>query len=297
MRTLPAGMQDHLDSRTTTLCHCWRLTPRNGGAMGFTDHDRTLTFDGTTFEADAGFDASAVQSSLGLTVDNLDAAGALSSARLSEERILAGDFDNAAIELWRVNWQDVSQRVLMRKGNLGEVTRGAGAFTAELRGIAHYLNQAEGRLYRYGCDAVLGDARCGVNADATAFSVTGVVAASSENRRLTVTGAESFAEDWFARGVAAFTSGANTGRSAVVKHHRIEAGAAVIELWQPMGMAVVPGDQVKLTAGCDKQFSTCRVKFANAANFRGFPHIPGDDFVLNYARRGDPANDGQSLSA
>ena len=37
--------------------------------------------------------------------------------------------------------------------------------------------------------------------------------------------------------------------------------------------------------GCDKRFETCRRTFANAINFRGFPDIPGDDFL--FARPGE----------
>jgi len=33
---------------------------------------------------------------------------------------------------------------------------------------------------------------------------------------------------------------------------------------------------------CDKRFATCRDRFANGINFRGFPHIPGNDFVIAY---------------
>ena len=33
-------------------------------------------------------------------------------------------------------------------------------------------------------------------------------------------------------------------------------------------------------ATCDNRFGTCRDVFANASNFRGFPDMPGDDFVL-----------------
>jgi hypothetical protein len=47
-------------------------------------------------------------------------------------------------------------------------------------------------------------------------------------------------------------------------------------------------------AGCDKLFSTCRTKFDNAENFRGFPHMPGNDFTLSYAR-GSDRNTGAAL--
>jgi len=50
-----------------------------------------------------------------------------------------------------------------------------------------------------------------------------------------------------------------------------------------------------VTAGCDKRFDTCRNRFNNAVNFRGFPHIPGNDFVIRYAVEGEPGNDGGSL--
>ncbi|MEM9938102.1 MAG: DUF2163 domain-containing protein [Pseudomonadota bacterium] len=32
---------------------------------------------------------------------------------------------------------------------------------------------------------------------------------------------------------------------------------------------------------CDQSFETCRDVFANTENFRGFPHMPGPDFVLS----------------
>jgi len=32
---------------------------------------------------------------------------------------------------------------------------------------------------------------------------------------------------------------------------------------------------------CDKRFATCRDVFSNAENFRGFPHMPGNDAVIS----------------
>lgn len=283
MRALPDGLADHLASGATTLCHCWRVELRGGEVMGFTDHDRTLSFDGVTYEAETGFTATEIESSLGLAVDNAEASGALSSARLSEARLAAGDFDGAAVELWRVNWQAVDQRLLLKRGVVGEVTRGRGFFTAEVRGLSHALNQAKGRLFQYGCDALLGDARCGVDLDSPDFSAEVAVNACSERRHLVVSGAQGFAAGFFAQGTWRFLSGANAGRQGQVKFHRLRAGGAEIELWQPLPSAAAAGDRLLLRAGCDRQFATCRAKFDNAARFRGFPHMPGDDFVMSYA--------------
>ncbi len=288
MRGLAAGLASHLASGATTLCHCWKLSPRNGSALGFTDHDRDLTFDGVTFEAQAGFEASEIESSLGLSVDNLDASGALDSHQLDAEKLRSGYFDHATIEIWRVNWQDVAMRVLLRKGHLGEVTHGGTGFTAEVRGLSHVLNQSKGRVFQFGCDAALGDARCGVNLEAPALRLASTIITSADNRRFSATGLDSFADGWFSLGTLTWASGLNAGRLEEVKSHR----GGVIELWQAAGFAVDEGDSFILQAGCDKQFATCKAKFSNSDNFRGFPHLPGTDFVSSFAAREDQNNNG-----
>ena len=289
MKTLVPELQAHLQTGTTTLCYCWRLTLRSGEKMGFTDHDETVVFDGTNFEAQAGYTSSEVESSLGLSVDNLEASGALSSTRISDTRLNAGDFDHAQIEVWKVNWVDASQRVLQRKGHLGEVSYGQGHFKAEVRGLAHLLNQPKGRLYHYGCDAVLGDTRCG--ASLTTFTTTATISAVRENS-FDLSGIAGFADDWFTRGQLVFQSAANLGKAVDVKRHRAVLGITRIDLWAAPKFSVTAGEQVNLIAGCDKQFATCRTKFANAQNFRGFPHMPGSDFVMSVAALSDPNNNG-----
>jgi uncharacterized phage protein (TIGR02218 family) len=288
MKTLNAGLQAHLDTGTTTLCSCWKLTLRSGESLGFTDHDETLILDGVSFEAQAGFSASEIQSTLGFAVDNLEVSGALQSGRLDETRLKAGDYDHAAIEIWRVNWQDVSQRLLQRKGHLGEVSYGQGHFKAEVRGLAHLLNQPRGRLFQFGCDAQLGDVRCGANVTSATFRGTGTVAAVRDNS-LDVSGLTGFADDWFTRGTMSFAG----GRTVAVKRHRALTIRTQIDLWQAPKFLISVGDAVVVTAGCDKQFATCKAKFGNALNFRGFPHMPGSDFVLAVAS-GTGTNNGAS---
>jgi uncharacterized phage protein (TIGR02218 family) len=286
MKTLPPGLQAHLDSGVTTLCWCWRLTRRDGAKLGFTDHDRDLVFDGTTFEAATGFTASEIKDTVGLSVDNLEVESALTSDRLSEEHLAAGLYDDARVEIFRVNWQAPEQRVLMRTGSLGEVSRSGASFRAEVRGLAHYLQQPKGRLFQYTCDADLGDVRCGINLAAASYRGTGTIAAATSARSFTATGLDGFADGWFTRGLVILTSGANAGRAIEVKRHAKRDGVVTVELWQEPAQAPVTGDTFTVTAGCDKHLATCRAKFANTVNFRGFPHMPGNDFVTSYVRRG-----------
>jgi uncharacterized phage protein (TIGR02218 family) len=288
MKSLPLAFQSHLDSGATTLAWCWRVTRNDGTAFGFTDHDRDLAFDGTTFEAATGFTASEIKDALGLSVDNLEVSSALKSDRLDEDDLAAGLYDDAAIEIWRVNWADPDSRVLMRSGSLGEVRRSGAAFTAEVRGLAHYLQQPKGRLYQSGCDADLGDARCGVDLDDPDFRGTGTVIAAASNRQFTASGLDAFEEGWFTRGLVTFASGVNANRSREVKRHTLAGTVATIELWQPMALDIAADDTFTVTAGCDKRFATCQSKFDNAVNFRGFPHMPGPDYILAVARPGEP---------
>lgn len=293
MKSLVAGLQAHLDTGATTLAWCWKVERRDGEKFGFTDHDRTLTFDGVDFEAATGFTASEIVSSLNLSIDNLEVESALSSDRIEDDDLTAGRWDDATVELWRVNWANTAQRVLMRKGSLGEVTRGSIAFRAEIRGLAHRLNQEQGRIFQRTCDAKFGDGRC--KFDAATVTGSGSVDAVTANRIVSVSGLGAFAEGWFSFGELVWTSGANDGVKVEIRRHALTDGVVQLTLWQAAPLAIVEGDTFSIVAGCDKTFDTCKAKFANASNFRGFPHIPGNDQALSVAKQDDPANDGRSL--
>jgi uncharacterized phage protein (TIGR02218 family) len=283
MKQLPVGLQDHLDSGATTLCWCWRVTRRDAVRLGFTDHDRDVTFDGTTFEAAAGFTASEMRDSVGLNVDNLEVQSALSSERLGEADLAAGLYDDARVEIFRVNWSEPAQRVLMRSGSLGEVRRAGLNFTAEIRGLSHYLQQQKGRLYQFTCDADLGDGRCKVLTSSPLYRGEGAIVSVASERRFAASGLDSFASDWFSRGLLTFTSGAASGQSIEVRGHSRVGDAVWVELWAPARGPLLPEQSFVVTAGCDKHLATCKAKFANVANFRGFPHMPGNDFVTSFA--------------
>lgn len=286
MKQLPAGLAEHIASGATTLCWCWRLTRRDGLKLGFTDHDRDVEFDGTVFEAAAGMTASEIRDSVGLSVDNLEVTSAMTSERLAEADLAAGLYDNAAVEIFRVNWAAPDERILMRSGNLGEVKRSRLAFAAEVRGLAHHLQETKGRLYQYPCDADLGDARCGVALDTATFRGTGAIAEVLSPRRFTASGLDTFANGWFTHGLLTFTSGAAEDQAVEVKSHSRVAGIVTVELWSRARLPLEPEQTFTVTAGCDKRLATCRNKFANAVNFRGFPHMPGNDFLTVVSRPG-----------
>jgi len=295
MKTLPAGLAASLATGVTTLAWCWRLERRDTSVLGFTDHDLDLNFDGVTYKAASGLTASAWAASTGLAVDTIDAHGALSSAALSEDDLARGLWDGATIEVWRVDWSNISDRVMMFAGSIGEVERGSLAFRAELRSLAHALNQPRGRIFSATCDADVGDTRCGVDLGLAANSANGSVTSLIEPRsKFSTSSLSAFAQNWFSRGLLTWTSGANAGAKMEVKRHMLSGADAVVELVQDMPFDIGTGDQFSLKAGCDKTISTCKAKFDNVLNFRGFPHMPGNDWVTAYPNRGD-GNDGGAL--
>ena len=294
MKNLSPALQAHLDDGTTTLSWCWRISRSDGVALGFTDHDRALAFDGTTFEPESGFAASEIRAGSDLAVDAQDATGVLTSDRITETDILDGRWDNAAVELWRVNWADTSQRVLLRRGAVGQIRRGRMAFVAEVRSLAHVLGQTVGRTFQAGCDASLGDARCGIDLENAVYKGTGVVTDLLRDRAFMASGLSGFDAGWFTSGTLTWTSGANAGRITEVLAHGLDGSIATLTLLEAPVRAVAEGDGFIARAGCDKRIATCSVKFANTANFRGFPNIPGQDAVLRYASQ-DGGHEGNVL--
>jgi uncharacterized phage protein (TIGR02218 family) len=294
VKNLSPALQAHLDDGTTTLSWCWRISRADDVALGFTDHDRTLAFDGTEFEPDSGFAASEVRSGSDLAVDAQDATGVLTSDRITETDILDGRWDNAAVELWRVNWADTSQRVLLRRGAVGQIRRGRMAFVAEVRSLAHVLGQTVGRTFQAGCDAALGDARCGIDLENTIYKGTGIVTDLLRDRAFMASGLSGFDAGWFTSGTITWTTGANAGRITEVLSHGLADAIATLTLLEAPVRAIAEGDSFVARAGCDKRIATCGAKFANVASFRGFPNIPGQDAVLRYAGQ-DGGHEGNVL--
>ncbi|MEL6168219.1 MAG: DUF2163 domain-containing protein [Pseudomonadota bacterium] len=286
----------HLQTGVTTTCQCWALTRRDGKVFGFTDHDRDLAFDGIVFKADTGLTARALQQSTGLSVDNSEALGALSHVSLTDEEIAAGRYDGAGVVSWLVNWTDVEERMVQFRGSLGEITRSAGGFRAELRGLSEALNRPVGRVYQGSCSAILGDASCRFDLDQPGFVAELTALSVLEGKVFEFGALAAYEPRWFERGRLRVLDGSGAGLVGVIKNDRTIDGARTIETWEAFRVQVSAGVRVRLEAGCDKRRETCKAKFANILNFRGFPHIPGEDWMIAYPTSSG-GHDGGSLAS
>jgi hypothetical protein len=198
MRDIPIELAARIESGAATLCHAWVVTRADGGRLGFTDHDRDLVVDGVVCRAASGWTKGAAEGATGLAAGSLAIGSVLDGEAVKEAEVAAGLWDQARVALWRVDWRRPELRVRLGAGRLGRIVRDGEGFVAELEGPMAALERVVGRTYGRLCDAVLGDARCGV---------------------------------------------------------------------EPGGRA------------CDKRWDTCVGVFGNGLNFRGFPDVPGDDFL------------------
>lgn len=275
MRTLPETFITQLADGVNTFAHVWRIARRDGVTLAFTDHDRPLMFDALTCEPATGLRLGAIEKSLGLGVDSASISGALVSDAITEADLARGHWDAARVDVYRVDWRDPDARVRLFAGRIGEVRRGASAFEAELRGLQAPLNVPVGRVFSRYCDADLGDARCGKDIESVAFRGAGVVTQIVSSAAFKANGLGAYADGWFARGRIVWSDDS----ASEIAVHRAGDGEVLLETLDAPGAVLSTGAAFAIYAGCDKRFETCRAKFANSANFRGFPHMPGNDSV------------------
>jgi uncharacterized phage protein (TIGR02218 family) len=286
LKTLTPAFEANLSGDALTLCYCWRIHRKDGVIFGFTDHDEQVICDGTTFIATTGILTTQISRALGLSVDNLEVTGAIDDEIITVADIESGLYDGAAVDIYIVNWSAPDQFSHEATGTLGNLTQVDSGFQTEFRSLSHVLNQKTGRVYQSACDAVLGDARCGVNLTSPAYrTVTTIEAVNGQT--VTVGDLSAFGDEWFTLGTLVDAAGGS--------HQIMTQRGSAITLWLESAIPLAVGSSVTLIAGCKQDSTTCRVKFANITNFQGFPFMPGNDALTSYPIRGSQDYNGGSL--
>lgn len=259
----------------TFLATCVTVRRKDGVVLGFTDHVHNLVIDGITYEAQSGYAASAISQAEGLAVGNTEIEGALKSDAITEFDLSIGRYNYAAIEIFQVNYKDLSKgKKFLKSGFLGEVERGDHTFRAEIRGLAEMAQRKIGDVYSEKCRAMFGDKHCRV--DKSRYTVTAQVV--TVNGDGSVVFFLSAADGYYTSGIMTGLTGNNQGITADIA---TQIGNTVTPF---LTLPYTPqaGEWWQLQAGCDHVFATCRHKFSNYLNFRGEPNIPGTDKIISY---------------
>ncbi len=280
MRTLPDGMQANLDAGATTLCWCWKIVRKDGVALGFTEHDSDLVFDNLTWKAQIGLRPGVFESAVGFTPDTGLTAGALQQSGIASDDIDAGKYDQASIEVWRVDWQKTEHRIGIWSGEIGDITRGEHAFEAEIAGPARKLGRTFGRVFTKVCDAELGDGRCMKDISAAPFLRPSVVARVMNPSQFAIEALNAPQADWFSFGIVKWLDGENVGQTHRIVQYFRSGVEDVVTLAELPAKPIAIDDTLELLAGCNKTLDHCADKFANSVNFRGCPFMPGNDLII-----------------
>jgi uncharacterized phage protein (TIGR02218 family) len=111
--------------------------------------------------------------------------------------------------------------------------------------------------------------------------VTGLIAGNNGTFTivtLTGTGAALWTAGFYDDGVITFTSGLNSGLSYQIDRW----DGTVLSVKNQLFTAPSGGDAFSIIPGCAHNPSDCQNKFANIANYQGFPFMPGQDSLLQY---------------
>jgi uncharacterized phage protein (TIGR02218 family) len=262
-----------LDGDLTAIAFCWRIERADGAGLALTSHDAPLTNGGITYRAAPGMLPSAIQRRAGLEANGGEVSGAITSASLGEQDLVLGRWDGARVTLVAADWEAPhAGPVPLMQGELGEVRLEQEQFKAELRGAAARLEAAICPETSPECRAELGDKKCRV--DLAGRTIIAEILEIDGNALVL----DRTVSSDFLWGRARILSGANCGLMSVL----VGADEEHIELREAMRADVKAGDRIELRHGCDKSFATCSARFGNAANFRGEPHLPGNDLLTRY---------------
>ena len=261
------------DGELTSLALCWRLERADGAGIALTSHDQPVSSEGVEHRPTPGMMPAAVTRKLGLEAHSAEVAGALSSEALDAADLALGRWDGARVSLTAVDWQEAAVAPIpLLGGEIGSVSIEGDGFSADLRGAAAKLEGPVCPAASAECRAELGDKRCRV--DLAGRSLVANLVSSSGGELVL----DAPLDDRFVLGRLRYMSGANCGISTVV----LAVNGATIRVRDLPRAQVEGGCRVELREGCDKRFETCVSRFANAANFRGEPHLPGNDLLTRY---------------
>lgn len=292
MKTLTPTFASHIREPVTTLAVCWRIEKNNGELVLGTQHDRDITITDSqpsivdltgVYRAQAGITGSDMQSSSDMSADNMEVQGATDrtgdevAIDLTVYDIEAGTLDYAPVVVFLVNWQSPdSGQAILRRGRLGALTRDSdGRYRTEVRGLAQHLSQNIGFVYQETCNVVrFGDSRCGY--DVSSIQITAPITAVTSNKQFSIAAPGTPPPAGYPLGgEVMFMTGENAGFVREVKATTVAGGVLTLELYEELPADVVVGNEIQITPGCDRRWSTCRA-YSNLVNYRGWGvYIPG----------------------
>ncbi|WP_158812531.1 DUF2163 domain-containing protein [Methylocapsa sp. S129] len=256
---------------------CFTFTLPSGLALTYTNVDQPIAYNGAVFAANgplvqglkyrcaAGLDVDKQQIVIAARPTDL-VAGAMFLNALRD-----GAFDGCVIQRDRVFMTALGQPPIGgvtlfhgRISTVDQVGRTSAKITVASDLIILDMDMPK-NLYAATCLHTLYDSGCGIIRGT--YATSGTVGASSTASLINFSGALMAHQ----QGAILFTSGANANVRATVK---LAVAGVSLTLIYPLPSPPTTGDAFTVYQGCDHTPATCKARFNNLANFRGFPYVP-----------------------
>ncbi|UIP07142.1 DUF2163 domain-containing protein [Erythrobacter sp. SDW2] len=251
----------------------WRIERRDGITLGFTSHDRDMMFDGVLHRAAPGVLPSAIRKTSALDGDSAEMQGPLSHDSIAASDLAQGRFDGARVRIGAVDWETL-ERIQLYAGSIGTVSEEAGGFSADLLSAKEQLAADPVPRTSPTCRASFCGPGCTLSA-ARFTSEAAVSAVDQDRNAVTFAGIDPQLHTF---GSIRWLDGPQIGLTMEVV--AVEGDELLLDT--PLDSGTVPGMRAILRQGCDHTLATCHARFANAANFRGEPFLPGNDLLARY---------------
>ena len=268
------------------FAECFTFTLAGGAVLTWTNIDLAVAYNGATFSATGPLvQGLKYKASVGLEVDKQQITIAARPTDLiagspALNAIRAGAFDGATVQRDRVFLSAIGGSVIGgvmlfhgRVSTVDSVGRTSAQITVASDLVILDYDMPR-NLYSATCVHTLYDSGCGVIRGT--YSANGTVGAGSTASLINT----SVAAAGHAQGSLVFTSGANANVRATVKS---VAPGSSLSLMYPLPSLPATGDAFTVAFGCDHTRGTCQAKFANLANFRGFPFVPPPQIAYGLA--------------
>jgi len=258
MRTLSGAMTTHIAGAVHRRVMMMRLDLVDGTSLGFTGHDREISFDlgdgAIAYLPRTGINPTAMEWSADFNADDVELDGPI-GVDVTRAALLGGRFNDAVARLFLVDWGNLAAGAIpLLKGRVVLAEAVGMSFKMTVNGDLARYNQRRGRTITGTCDAEFGDTRCGYTPATLACTVTSVVS----RRQFGISYTGSFADDYWNLGKADWQTGNLTGTKPVeiFKFDQSSAGVAGVKtclVFVPSTIATV--DAIAALASGERPFS------------------------------------------
>lgn len=263
-------------NQNNILTICWKIKTINQ-LYCYTTHYQDIKINQELYLSGKIIHSSSLERSNDLNNDNYEFSTYFEDNDFSNEALLKGLFDNAYVECFIIDPQNLSARKLfINCGYIKQIKLIDKKIIFEIRGLTSQLDIDIVKIYSPTCRAKFGDQYCKVNPKSFAEK-TSIIKVIND-QALLIKPVNILNENLIGAEVT-FLSGKNIGDKNTIIYFENN----LLQFKNNLNNLIYPEDIIEIIPNCSKAFNICSSIYNNGVNFRGEPDIPGIDEMLKTA--------------